>query len=80
MVPPLLYPFGIIGMGPLLDSWKKKSRWAEFLEADPRVSLVIDEPVPPIRKVICDGKAEMIEKGIEAFSRKRRKISLESDR
>ena len=46
---------------------RKKSRWAEFLEADPRVSLVIDEPVPPIRKVICDGKAEMIEKGIGPF-------------
>ena len=43
---------------------RKKSRWAEYLEADPRVSLVIDEPVPPIRKVICDGLAEMIEKGV----------------
>ena len=52
------------------DFWivgRKKSRWAEFLENDPRVSLVIDEPVPPIRKVICDGKAEIIEKGVGPF-------------
>ena len=43
---------------------RKKSRWAEYLEADPRVSLVIDEPIPPIRKVICDGEAEIVEKGV----------------
>ena len=32
-------------------------------------SVVIDEPVPPIRKVICDGRAEMIGKGIGLFSK-----------
>lgn len=43
---------------------RKKSEWAYFLEADSRVSLVVDEPVAPIRKVICEGEAEVIEKGV----------------
>ena len=28
---------------------------------DPRVSLVVDEPEPPIRKVLCEGHAEIVE-------------------
>lgn len=43
---------------------RKKSAWAHYLAADPRISLVVDEPEPPIRKVICDGRAEVIEAGV----------------
>ena len=43
---------------------RKKSEWARFIADDPRVSLVIDEPEPPIRKVICEGLAEVIEEPV----------------
>jgi len=46
---------------------RKRSEWAHFMAADPRVSLVVDEPEPPIRKVICEGRAEVIEAGVGPY-------------
>ncbi|MGB1882447.1 MAG: pyridoxamine 5'-phosphate oxidase family protein [Gammaproteobacteria bacterium] len=46
---------------------RKKSEWAHYIAADQRVSLVVDEPDPPIRKVICEGVAEVIEAGVGPF-------------
>jgi hypothetical protein len=46
---------------------RKKSDWAHFIAEDPRVSLVVDEPEPPIRKVLCEGTALVIEKGVGPF-------------
>lgn len=43
---------------------RKKSEWALFIANDPRVSLVVDEPDPPIRKVICEGLAEVVEEPV----------------
>jgi hypothetical protein len=40
---------------------RKRSQWCHYLHLDPRVSLVVDEPVPPYRKVICEGTAALIE-------------------
>ena len=40
---------------------RARSEWCLFLQRDPRVSLVVDEPEPPIRKVICEGTAECLE-------------------
>jgi hypothetical protein len=40
---------------------RERSEWAHYLAADPRVSLVVDEPTPPIRKVICEGTATVAE-------------------
>jgi DNA-binding IclR family transcriptional regulator len=34
------------------------SRWADFLIADPRVSLTVDEPWPPLRRVSAQGIAQ----------------------
>lgn len=46
---------------------RKKSEWAHFMAADARVSVVVDEPVPPIRKVICEGRAEVIEAAVGPY-------------
>jgi Pyridoxamine 5'-phosphate oxidase len=40
---------------------RARSAWAEYMSRDPRVALVVDEPAPPIRKVICEGMAEVVE-------------------
>jgi len=37
------------------------SRWAEFLLDNPRVSLTVDEPWPPLRRVSAQGVAQLIE-------------------
>ena len=34
---------------------------------DPRVSLVVDEPDPPIRKVICEGIAVVVEAAVGPY-------------
>jgi hypothetical protein len=34
---------------------------------DPRVSLVVDEPTPPIRKVICEGTAVVVEAAVGPY-------------
>lgn len=46
---------------------RAKSEWCHYMAADPRVSLVVDEPAPPIRKVICEGRAEVIERCVGPF-------------
>lgn len=35
--------------------------WAQYLRLNPRVSLAIDEPDPPLRRVLTEGRAELIE-------------------
>ena len=46
---------------------RKRSEWAHYIAADPRVSLVVDEPDPPIRKVICEGHGEIVEEGVGPY-------------
>ena len=40
---------------------RERSAWARYLERDDRVSLAIDEPTAPYRKVLVKGRAELIE-------------------
>jgi hypothetical protein len=44
-----------------------RSEWAFYMALDPRVSLVVDEPEPPIRKVICEGVAVIVEAGVGPY-------------
>jgi hypothetical protein len=37
------------------------------MAADPRVSIVVDEPDPPIRKVMCEGTAIVVEAGVGPY-------------
>ncbi|NIM94871.1 MAG: helix-turn-helix domain-containing protein [Anaerolineales bacterium] len=37
------------------------SRWADYVMADPRVSLTVDEPWPPLRRVLAKGTAQPLE-------------------
>jgi hypothetical protein len=46
---------------------RAKSVWAHYVALDPRVSLVVDEPTPPIRKVMCDGTAVVVEAAVGPF-------------
>ncbi len=41
---------------------RQRSAWAAHLERDDRVSLAIDEPVAPYRKVLVKGNAELVER------------------
>ncbi|HJP34948.1 MAG: pyridoxamine 5'-phosphate oxidase family protein [Gammaproteobacteria bacterium] len=43
---------------------RARSEWALYMARDPRVSLVVDEPEPPIRKVLCEGKAVVVEEPV----------------
>jgi hypothetical protein len=38
-----------------------------IMARDPRVSLVVDEPDPPIRKVICEGTAVVVEAAVGPY-------------
>ena len=40
---------------------RQRSRWAEYLESDPRVSLVVEQP-NTLAKVRCRGQAELVER------------------
>lgn len=44
-----------------------RSTWAHYMARDPRVALVVDEPDPPIRKVICEGTAVVVEAGVGPY-------------
>lgn len=44
-----------------------RSIWAHYMARDPRVALVVDEPEPPIRKVICEGTAVVVEAGVGPY-------------
>ena len=48
---------------------RARSEWCHYMAADPRVSLVVDEPTPPIRKVICEGLAEVVEESVGRICR-----------
>lgn len=39
------------------------AKWGQYMAVDPRVSIVIDEPEPPIRKVQAQGIAHVVEAG-----------------
>jgi len=41
---------------------RRRSAWAAYLERDGRVSLAIDEPGAPYRKVLVKGVAELVER------------------
>ncbi len=40
---------------------RERSAWAPYLKRDGRVSLAIDEPAAPYRKVLVKGRAELVE-------------------
>lgn len=46
---------------------RSRSLWAQYLVRDPRVSLVVDEPVATIRKVMCDGVAVCVEAAVGPY-------------
>lgn len=46
---------------------RARSAWAHYMALDPRVSLVVDEPDPPIRKVMCEGTAVVVEAGVGPY-------------
>ena len=46
---------------------RERSVWAHNMALDPRVSLVVDEPDPPIRKVICEGIAVVVEAAVGPY-------------
>jgi len=46
---------------------RERAQWAHYMVADPRVSLVIDEPNPPIRKVLCEGRAVVVEEPVGPY-------------
>lgn len=46
---------------------RSRSEWCHHLAADPRCSLVVDEPEPPIRKVICEGTAVIVEAAVGPY-------------
>ncbi len=40
---------------------RERSAWARYLQRDGRVFLSIDDPTPPLRKVLVKGTAELVE-------------------
>ena len=46
---------------------RERSAWAHYMALDPRVCLVVDEPEPPIRKVICEGTAIVVEAAVGPY-------------
>ncbi len=58
---PLVTPIWFIHRdGAIYFTPREKSEWFACLRRDPRVSLCIDEQPHPYRKVIVDGKAELV--------------------
>lgn len=47
------------GQAFLVLAWQG-SQWAAYLLRDPSVSLTVDEPWPPLRRVVCRGQARPI--------------------
>jgi DNA-binding IclR family transcriptional regulator len=41
------------------------SQWAEFVLQNPEVSLIVDEPWPPLRRVAARGRASLVEPGFD---------------
>lgn len=46
----------------LVAAWSG-SKWADYLLENPRVSLTVDEPWPPHRRVIAHGYAQLLDEG-----------------
>ena len=46
---------------------RKRAEWAHYMALDPRVALTIDEPHPPIRKVLCEGTAVIVEAAVGPY-------------
>ena len=46
---------------------RKRAAWAHYMALDPRVALTIDEPDPPIRKVLCEGTAVVVEAAVGPY-------------
>jgi nitroimidazol reductase NimA-like FMN-containing flavoprotein (pyridoxamine 5'-phosphate oxidase superfamily) len=46
---------------------RERSAWAHYIARDPRVSVVVDEPVPPIRKVMVEGTALIVEAAVGPY-------------
>ena len=40
---------------------RQRSRWADYLKADPRVSLVVEKPATLQKVLVPDGRAELVE-------------------
>ena len=40
---------------------RQRSRWAEYLKADPRVSCVVEDPTTMEKVLVPDGRAELLE-------------------
>jgi pyridoxamine 5'-phosphate oxidase-like protein len=46
---------------------RARSEWAHFLAIDPRVHLMVDDPNPPLSKVLCEGTAVIVEAGVGPY-------------
>jgi hypothetical protein len=46
---------------------RARSEWAHYLARDPRVHLLIDDPNPPLSKVICEGTAVVVEAAVGPY-------------
>jgi hypothetical protein len=46
---------------------RARSEWAHFLALDPRVHLMVDDPNPPLSKVLCEGTAVIVEAGVGPY-------------
>ena len=65
-----LRPDGAPHVVPVWQEWDGKafyvvawqgSRWGEYLRQNPRLSLTVDEPWPPLRRVSAQGNAEALD-------------------
>ncbi len=46
---------------------RARSAWAHYLISDPRACIVVDEPQPPIRKVMAEGTAVCVEAAVGPY-------------
>ena len=46
---------------------RERSAWAHYIARDPRVSVVVDEPVPLIRKVMAEGTGLIVEAAVGPY-------------
>src|SRR5207249_11012231 len=58
---PPLFPYTTLFRSYFWIIPRQRSRWAEYLENDPRVSLVVEQP-NTLAKVRCRGHAELVER------------------
>ncbi|MBI4492391.1 MAG: helix-turn-helix domain-containing protein [Chloroflexi bacterium] len=74
------YPYSV----PVWYQWQEgrfwvvpraRAEWARYLELNPRVSLAIGEPVPPLRRALVEGRAEPLD-GPQSADRAARLVAL----